>query len=75
LRARISDAAHSIAANHNGISFDLNFTGIIGNLINVSSAAIAKDVAAQVTQSIERVDGFESRRIFVCGSAKINDVY
>jgi hypothetical protein len=75
LRAGISDATHSIAANHNGISFDLNFTGIIGNLINVSSVTIAKEVAAQVKKSIERVDGFEYRCILVCGSTKINDVY
>jgi hypothetical protein len=31
LRARISDATHSIAANHNGISFGSNFVGVLYN--------------------------------------------
>jgi hypothetical protein len=77
LRTRVSAeiTSSAIEPNDSGISFHLDFTGIVRNTIAVPCAAIAKQVACEVKKSIEGADGVEYRYMLVCGSTKSNDFY
>jgi hypothetical protein len=56
--------SNSIEPNELGISFRLNFSGIIGNSIEVPCVTTAKEVACQVKGILQSVDGFHYRCIF-----------